>query len=204
MIKLYGVPASRTGRTLWMLAELGVEYENVPVHYAGEAQTPEFLAINPNGKIPALDDDGTVLFESLAINLYLAEKYGRGVLWPESVEDHGRCYQWSFWAMTEIDGLGTEMILNRTTLAGAERDEQKALAAEERLRKPVGVLNDALRGRHYLLGSEFSVADLNVAAVVFVLGTLGHTNLAPYPELTAWLGRCLKRPARTRAFPGSR
>lgn len=198
MIKLYGVPLSRAARSIWMLAELGVEYETVPVR-GDDLQTAEFLAINPNGQIPALDDDGTILFESLAINLYLAEKYGQPPFWPKSVEDRGRCHQWSFWALAEIDGPSTELLQNRISLPTPERDEQKALAAEERLRKPVSVLNDALRGRDYLLGAEFSAADLNVAAVVLVLG-FARMDLASYPELTRWLDRCLGRPSRARVF----
>ncbi|HXZ88731.1 MAG TPA: glutathione S-transferase N-terminal domain-containing protein, partial [Candidatus Binataceae bacterium] len=75
-IKLYGIPQSRSARCLWILEELGLPYENIPVDFIGEAQKPEYLKINPNGRIPALDDDGVVLFESLAINLHLARKYG--------------------------------------------------------------------------------------------------------------------------------
>ncbi len=200
MIKLFGVPASRTARSLWMLAELGLDYENIPVHYTGEAQTPEFLAINPNGRVPVLDDDGTVLFESLAINLYLAEKYGKGTLWPESVEDHGRCYQWSLWAMTEVDGTGTDVILNRTTLVEAERDEAKAKAGEALLQRPLNVLDDTLAGRDYLLGSEFTVADLNVCSVVYVLGTLGRMDLSRFQNLEDWIDRCLSRSAHVKLW----
>ncbi len=200
MIKLFGVPASRTARSLWMLAELGLDYENIPVHYTGEAQTPEFLAINPNGRVPVLDDDGTVLFESLAINLYLAEKYGKGALWPESVEDHGRCYQWSLWAMTEVDGTGTDVILNRTTLVEAERDEAKAKAGEALLQRPLNVLDDTLAGRDYLLGSEFTVADLNVCSVVYVLGTLGRMDLSRFQNLEDWIDRCLSRSAHVKLW----
>ncbi len=200
MIKLFGVPASRTARSLWMLAELGLDYENIPVHYTGEAQTPEFLAINPNGRVPVLDDDGTVLFESLAINLYLAEKYGKGTLWPESVEDHGRCYQWSLWAMTEVDGTGTDVILNRTTLVEAERDEAKAKAGEALLQRPLNALDDTLAGRDYLLGSEFTVADLNVCSVVYVLGTLGRMDLSRFQNLEDWIDRCLSRSAHVKLW----
>jgi glutathione S-transferase len=195
MIKLYGVRGSRAGRSLAMLDELGVAYENVPVHWADEAKRPEFLAINPNGKIPALDDNGTVLFESLAINLYLAEKYGRGTLWPESVEDHGRCYQWSIWAMTEMEPLSVDLVRNRSSLPENERDEAKAEACEEALRKPLGVLNGALAGRDYLLGPAFTVADLNVWTLVFAVRVLGRMDVAGFPNVRAWFKRCRKRSA---------
>ena len=103
-IKLYGIPQSRAARCLWMLEELGAPYENVAVHFVGDTQKPEFLKINPNGRIPALDDDGLVLFESLAINLHLARKYGgHKSLWPESPENQSRSIQWSIWAITEVE-----------------------------------------------------------------------------------------------------
>ena len=101
--------------------------------------------------------------------------------------------------MTEIDGISTELLEHRIALPTPERGEQKALDAEELLRKPVAVLNDALRGRDYLLGAEFSAADLNVAAVVSVLG-FARMDLAPYSALTDWLDRCLRRPARAKVF----
>ena len=75
MIKLYGVPLSRAFRSLWALEEIGVEYENVPVNFVDDAKKPQYLAINPNGRIPALVDGDLTLFESMAINLYLARKY---------------------------------------------------------------------------------------------------------------------------------
>jgi glutathione S-transferase len=97
MIKLYGVPGSRAMRALWMLEELGVPYENVPVDFVSGTKQAEFKRLNPNGHIPVLEDGDLVLFESLAINLYLARKYDKG-LWPTTVENEGRAYQWSLWA----------------------------------------------------------------------------------------------------------
>jgi glutathione S-transferase len=86
MTKLYGTSMSRAVRSLWALEEAGVEYEHVPVGFTGETRKPEYLKINPNGHMPALDDNGTTLWESMAINLYIAEKYGKAPLWPATVE----------------------------------------------------------------------------------------------------------------------
>ena len=83
---MYGMSASRAFRSVWGIEEVGVDYEHVPKHFGKDAKTPEYLAVNPNGRIPALVDGDLVLFESMAINLYLAEKYGDG-LYPASVED---------------------------------------------------------------------------------------------------------------------
>jgi glutathione S-transferase len=84
-LKIYGVARSRAFRILWMAKELGLDYEHVKVDFAtGETQQPGFLALNPNGHIPVIDDDGFILWESMTINLYLAKKYGAGGLRPGS------------------------------------------------------------------------------------------------------------------------
>src|SRR5262249_46986161 len=165
MIKLYGVPRSRTMRPLWMLEELGVPYENVKVSFVDESRKPDFLRLNPNGHIPVLQDGDVVLWESLAINLYLARKYDKG-LWPKRVEDEGRAYQWSIWAMTELEEPLLTALLHRTFLPEEQRDAKKADDAATRFRQPLGVLDGALAGRDHLLGSAFTVADLNVASVI--------------------------------------
>src|SRR5438067_11092241 len=83
MLKIYGIPRSRAFRTLWMAKELGLEYENIPIDFANDGtRTPEYLRINPNGHVPTIDDDGVILWESMAINLYLAKKYGSSDLYP--------------------------------------------------------------------------------------------------------------------------
>ena len=103
MIKIYGQIMSRAPRCLWLLEEADVPYELVPVNQMeGEAQKPEVLAVNPNGKVPAMEDGDLKLFESMAINLYLGRKYG-GPLWPSEEADQARTTQWSFWGMTEIE-----------------------------------------------------------------------------------------------------
>jgi glutathione S-transferase len=198
MITLYGVPRSRTMRCLWMLEELGVPYENVPTHFAtGDCKKPEYLKINPNGHIPALVDGDVTLFESLAINLYLARKYDKSGLWPSSVGDEGRAYQWSIWAMTEAEEPALTALLHTMFLPADQRDPKKAEDGAKRFQKPLGVLDGALAGREYLLGSTFTVADLNVAAVVGWAPMAG-IDLSVAPNAQAWLGRCTARPAMAR------
>ena len=193
MITLYGVPRSRTMRPLWMLEELGVPYENKPVTFLGESRSPDFLRLNPNGHIPVLRDGDLVIWESMAINLYLARKYGKG-LWPRTVEDEGRAFQCSVWAMTELEEPLLTALLHRGFLPEDQRDPKKADDAAERFKTPLGVLNGALAGKQYLLGDAFTVADLNVAAVL-CWAFLAGLDLGKAPQAQAWLGRCTGRPA---------
>jgi glutathione S-transferase len=195
LIQIYGIPGSRAIRALWALEELGVPYELVRTDFAsGDTRKPEFLKINPNGHIPALVDGSFRLFESMAINLYLAEKYGKGSLWPASEQDRAHATQWSFWAMTECEPNLLEAMLQRTLLPPAERDEAKAREAEDELQQPLGVLDAHLAGRDYLLGSTFTIADLNAASVL-AWTRMGRIALGSFPRVEAWLLRCIGRPA---------
>jgi len=200
MIKLYGIPMSRASRCLWMLEELGLKYENVATNFIGDVHKPDYLKLNPNGHIPTLDDEGTIIWESLAINLHLARKYSKGKLWPDSDADQSHAIQWSIWAMTEVEPPLMEVLMNRAFLPEAQRDEAVAKAGEAKLQKPAAVLDAHLKGREWMLGSRFTVADLNVDAVLGWATTLGKMSFSQYPNLARWLEVCGKRPALARVF----
>lgn len=193
MIKLYGTSMSRAGRCLWALEEVGVPYQHVPTAIA-DSRTPEHLKLNPNGHIPVLDDDGMILFESMAINLYLAEKYGKNGLWPASVEDRARAYQWSLWGVTETEPHLIAAIVQRMFAPPEQRDEKIVQNALEALKAPFKVLDGCLKDRDYILGKSFTIADLNLASILMISTYLG-IDLAPTPALQKWLPKCLGRPA---------
>jgi glutathione S-transferase len=130
----------------------------------------------------------------MAINLYLARKYGSGKLWPATVADEGRAFQWSFWVMTEVEGPLLAVLMNRRVLPKEQRDANAAAAGEAKLAGPIGVLDGALRGKSYLLGDTFSVADLNVASVLSWTSLAG-IDLGKWPQAAAWFRRCAERPA---------
>jgi glutathione S-transferase len=197
MIKLYGVPRSRAMRCLWMLEELGVPYELVSTSFLGDNKKPEYLKLNPNGRIPTLVDGSTVLWESMAINLYLSAKYG-GALEPKTLEDRARAVQWSFWVMTETEKPLIDVLFHRVILPEDQRQESVARHGEETLQAPLAVLAGALEGRQHLLGDAFSVADLNVASV-FSWARMSKLELSAFPGVGRWLDRCLDRPAAAKA-----
>jgi glutathione S-transferase len=199
MLKIYGTAMSRASRSLWAAEELGLKYEHIPVGFAdGGTRKADYLKINPNGHVPSIDDDGLLLCESMAINLYLCEKYGKAPMWPASVADRGRAYQWSFWGMMETEAPLLTVFLNRMMRPAAERDEKAAADAVETLKKPLQVLDDHLKGRAYLLGNDFTVADLNVAGVL-ILAPMIQVDLSYAPAAKAWLDKCLARPALEKA-----
>jgi glutathione S-transferase len=203
MLTIYGVPRSRTMRCLWMAEEAGVPYENVKTDFnKGESRTPEFLRVNPNGHVPALRDGELTLFESLAINLYLARRYAPA-LWPATIEDEGRTYQWTIWAMTELEEPVVTALVHRKFLPEARRDRARADRAAEEAKAPLAILDAALAGRPYVLGDAFTVADLNLASVA-LWAPMADIDLSSMPNLAAWLGRCTGRPAFQRAQRTSR
>ncbi len=198
-LKIYGVARSRAFRTLWMAGELGLAYEHVKIDFAdGGTRRPEYLAINPNGHIPAIDDDGFRLWESMAINLYLAKKHGAASgIYPQRIEDEARAWQWSFWGITAVERPALTVLLNRI---GPEerRDTAAADTAEKALATPLKVLDAAVSGSPYLLGERFTVADLNVASIL-AWARQARVDLSPYPKAEAWLKSCHDRPAAQRA-----
>ncbi len=198
MIKLYGIHRSRAARCMWMLEELELEYELVQTVPRGpESESPAYLALNPNGRVPTLVDGDLVLWESMAINLYLAEKYDGG-LNPKTLQERALARQWSFWVVNESEVNLFAALYARVLAPEADRDPEKADRAEEALQRPLKVLNRSLEGRDYLLGGGFSVADLNVAAVMG-WGKIAKLNLEPHPNVARWLDACLARPAYNKA-----
>jgi glutathione S-transferase len=192
-LRIYGIARTRAFRALWMANELGLDYHHLPIEI-GEAgaRAPEFLAINPNGRLPFVVDDAFVLFESLAITLYLAKKHSYGRLYPSTIEDEAKAWQWSFWAISEVDRGVNIWSLHAVRLPPGERDAQKRDEALAVIAAPFKILDAAVATQPYLLGQDFTVADLNVAAVI---SRAVDMDLAAVPHLKAWLDRCLERPA---------
>jgi len=198
MPTIYGNARSRATRCVWALNELGVDYDRVKLdHVAGENKTPEYLALNPSGKVPTLVDGDVVMSESLAINLYLARKYDNG-LWPSSEADRARAEQWTMWAAAEAEPHTVTIAIERMFKLEEARDEAKAKAAEEALAPRLTYIDSYLEGRDHLVGDQFTIADLNVACVLASM-LVTNVDLAPYPNLARWLTATATREAYTKA-----
>ena len=195
--KLYGIAGSRAIRSLWAIEETGIDYEHVPVGFGEESKTAEYLAINPNGRIPALEDGDLILFESMAINLYLAKTYAKS-LYPADPAAEALAIQWSVWGISEIEDLQIRIALQKFFTPEAERDPSVIAEAEAGLARPFEVLDRHLDGRDWLLGNAFSIADLNLAGVMSLL-QLVEVDLSGCPNIQRWAGACTARPAYARA-----
>ena len=194
MLQLYGNPRSRAMRCLWMLEEMGEPYQLIEkTTRADDLQSADYRRLNPNARIPTLVDGDLVLWESMAINLYLAQKY-EGPMHCAGSEVLGVATQWSFWAMLEMEALLLDLLTHRAVLPEFARDPSYAERDELLLERPLGVLNDTLAGREYLVSNGFTVADLNVAAIL-VWGKMGRLNMSGHAEVKRWFDACVARPA---------
>ena len=208
-LKIYGTAASRAARPLWVAQELGLTYEHIPLPYLGGAtRTPEFLAINPNGRIPVVDDDGVLVWESMACTLYLAERFkppgarslaaqndaGTPMLAARNHAELADILRWSFWVVTECEKDALAILMHRVLMPAERRKPHLADEAERRLAGPLGVLEQHLQTRSYLAGERFTVADICVASVL-TWAQSATQLMAQCPRTAQWLRACLARPA---------
>ena len=203
-IKLYTWPKSSGSKVQWALEELGVPYELVTLDEAKrEQKTPEYLAINPNGKVPGLVDDGLSYFESLAILLHLGEKYGvERALWPWSGQERADALCFAVWAQAEVNFYMMQYIYHGLDSPVSYKPEQRSQATAEwnkyNFDAQLDMLEKRLEGREWVLGSAFSIADIAAGDVLGTGRRLG-ADFGARPRLKAWLDRCAARPARTKA-----
>jgi len=193
MMKLYGLGPTRSLRALWALQELDAEFEFVRVNIlAGENLHPDFLRLNPAGKLPVLVDGDFVLTESAAIVMYLAEKYGDKGLMPTDLKERAKAYRWSLFAVTELE-QPLWRIAKHTFLYPEDKrlPEDIALAREE-FAAMAAVLDRHMDGRAFIVGDNITVADCVTAYVL----DWGNENglIDSFPNLKAYLERMYARP----------
>ena len=196
MLKIYGQPRSRAFRVLWMAKEAGIAYEHIPVSIMVEnAQCKEqwFVDLNPNARVPAIDDDGFVMWESAAINLYLAEKY-KSALFPATPQGRGRMLQWAFFTANDVEPPMITMFQNRVLFPPEKRNAALGDAAEAQLLGKLAILEHHLSKHAFFGGDTWDMADFMVASVVYTLTAIKY-DLSKFPKLSAWLMASIERPA---------
>lgn len=207
-LTFYFAPMSTASVTHAVLAELDIPFERVTLDIPARAtSTPEFLAINPNGQVPAIVHDGTAIWESAAITLYLGEMFGVDAgLYPKPGAKRGEAMKWVVWANVKLAEAAGRLAraLDPRTPGAVEpgtsdfvpvehRPAGAAEKAREDLAALLAILNGGLDGRPFLLG-DYTLVDTHLQAFVGWLGMMG-IDLAPHPNVAAWLRRCMARPA---------
>ena len=196
-LTFYYAPQSSASPVHWTLEELGVPYDKVHIDIKkGDQKKPDFLKLNPNARVPVLVHDGTAIFESVAIQIYLGETFGvaKG-LYPESGPQRGEVMKWIVWTNVTLgDVLGR---LGRNLMGWSPEDERNAKAgasAKKEGQELLGIVEAALASSDYLVGNKFSLADLHLSSWMDYARMMG-LDLAPFPKLTAWVERCTARPS---------
>ncbi|MEK7435069.1 MAG: glutathione S-transferase family protein [Cyanobacteriota bacterium] len=198
MINIYTIAnapslASSAAVCLLLLEELGVEYSKIPVDFStGSHKKEEYTKLNPNGKIPCIDDDGFILWESMAINDYLCLKYKPEMLGKE-LQDKALISQWNYWGLSEYRGqVVTIFVYSRMP------EDKKNPKAVESAMKRIGVLNELLEkeleGKEYLVGNTFTLADLNVGFAIWMTSRL-NIDISNLPNLSKYVASFTKRDA---------
>lgn len=194
MYKIYGSPQTSAGRCYWLLEELGVQYERMPIDMkARQHKSPEYLRLNPNGKVPTLVDGDFVIWESMAINAYLAAKHN-SPLQGNSPQEIGLIQQWSYWSILEVQKHAIEWFIQAMFVPTEKKDPSIVEKARSALGPLMKVLDQALDNKSYLAGDRFTLADLHVASTVSIITGLGW-KLNETPNVNAWLNACHDRPA---------
>jgi glutathione S-transferase len=202
-MKLYQHPFSSAAfkvRALIHELELPVTLVTIDM-MKGEHKTPEFLAKNPNGKVPTLEDDGFVLWESNAILCYLAAKKPESGLLPTDARGMAQVQQWLQWHATTFS-VSTNEVMGETIYAkfmNRAKDEAKYAAGLEKVRRDLGVLEKALTGKEYVCG-KLTIADFSLVSALLLRGPMG-VDLEAFPNVKAWVARMESRESVRKSLP---
>ncbi|NTX25850.1 glutathione S-transferase family protein [Burkholderia pyrrocinia] len=192
-MKLYGFAGTRSQRALWGLKELDADFEFVSVNLlAGEHKRPEFLRINPAGKVPVLVDGDRVIPESAAIVLYLADKYPEKALLPVDPAQRAQAYRWVMFAVTELEQPLWRITRHTFLYPPEKRSPADIELAREDFATMAAILDKHLEGRKFIVGDTLTVADCVTA---YLIDWASECNLIePFPQLRAYLERLYARP----------
>ncbi|OXI95446.1 MULTISPECIES: glutathione S-transferase family protein [Burkholderia] len=192
-MKLYGFAGTRSQRALWGLKELDADFEFISVNLLqGEHKRPEFLRLNPAGKVPVLVDGDLVIPESAAIVLYLADKYPEKALLPVDPALRAEAYRWVMFAVTELEQPLWRITRHSFIYPPEKRSPADIELAREDFRTMAAILDKHLEGRAFIVGDSLTVADCVTA---YLIDWAGECNLIEsFPQLRAYLERLYARP----------
>ena len=203
-MKLYHFPSPNPQKITFALHELGVDCDLVQIDLSKrEQRTPEFLQLNPFGRVPVLVDGDVVLWESHAILAYLGEKTGK--LWPNTAAARADALRWLFFLSGHISPSATDLAFNRIAvkLLGVPGDQDAITRGEKALPGVIAIIEGQLAKGKWMLGNEFSLVDCDYTPVLNVIEKAGFTY-GDFPRVRAYLDACRSRPAwkETPRLPG--
>ncbi|MBY4678619.1 glutathione S-transferase family protein [Marinobacterium arenosum] len=203
MIKVHGGIFSRAGMVMFALEELGQPYEMVDMApRSAPTRSEEYLALNPNGKLPTLQDGDLTLWETQAILFYLAQKYGDNKLWADSLEQVAEIYRWSLYVSNQLEVPALDMLI-QAKYSDGKPDAAVLDKAGGEFRRFLPTLEARLEGRKYVACDHLTVADIH-GALVLAWGKLAGFDFSDYPNVNSWIKRMLNHPAQQKLMARAR
>ncbi len=196
MLKIWGrANSSNVKKVTWLCEEIGLPYQRIDAGLAfGVVNTPEYRKLNPNGLVPTIDDDGFILWESNAIVRYLAAKHAAGTLWPADLKLRADADRWMDWCSTTLAPAFIPVFMQLVRTAPEKRNPQAIENGTKKTAEVLARLDAALAGRNFVIGEQFSMADIAFGGVVYLVNNVAFDR----PKLAnfdAWYARISARPA---------
>jgi glutathione S-transferase len=197
-------PSSRVTAIVALKFHFSLDWETVVVDLGrGDQQVPSYLLLNPNQKMPTLEDDGLVLWESNAILVYLASKRPESGMWPSGLKEQADVLRWLFWECAHWDTESIGMVVyekrSKGVLGLGAPDPAFIARGEQNFARFAAVLNDWLRGKAWLVGERLTIADFSIGGLVPPAQTLG-LPLVKYSEVVRWYEGLTSLPAWNQAL----
>lgn len=196
MIQFHGRATSdNVQKARWMLAETGQPFVHIERGGRfGGLDDPEFLKLNPHGKVPVLRDGNTIVWESNAIVRYLAARYSAGAMWPQDPADRAQADQWMEWAQTRLYPDSNRLFWLMVRTPEADQDQIKISTTLDRLNGYYALLEQQLAGRDYVAGDQLTIADIPTGATLFRYFEMA-IDRPPLPNIESWYARLCTRKA---------
>jgi glutathione S-transferase len=195
MIKVWGrMTSTNVQKVMWCIDELGVEHEHIDIPHGGARQDAAYLAMNPNGLVPTIEDDGFVLWESNSCVRYIAAKFGAGTLWPKDLCQRADAERWMDWQLTTLSAPGWTIFLGLVLTKPEQRDLAAIAAATKRFNELWTIVDKVLATRKFVAGDELTIGDIPIGIAAYRWFTI-PAERDHHPNFEAWYARLTERAA---------
>jgi len=195
MIKVWGrLTASNVQKVMWCVDELGVAHEHIHIPFGRARQDPAYLAINPNGRVPTIEEDGFILWESNSCVRYIAARFGAGTLWPTDPRVRADAERWMEWQLTTLSEPTDTIFIGLVVKQREQRDMAAIAAATKRLNALWAVVDKVLATRKFVAGDDLTIGDIPMGIAAHRWFTI-PVERDRHPNVEGWYGRLIDRPA---------
>ena len=195
MIKVWGrLTASNVQKVMWCIDELGVAHEHIHIPFGRAKEDPAYLAINPNGRVPTIEEDGFILWESNSCVRYIAARFGAGSLWPTDPRVRADAERWLDWQLTTLSEPSDTIFIGLVVKQPEQRDMAAIAAATKRLNELWTIVDKVLATRKFVAGNDLTIGDIPMGIAVHRWFTI-PVERDRHPNVESWYGRLIDRPA---------